>query len=105
PVQQAIAALGMIAQGRKGSAEIARLMLQAAAAAAQSERGELRLYVEAAVQMEWLQRVVGQPGAPIVSAVEMAGELWLQVHQYEDARRAYTYAIEHVGLTARILSG
>ena len=105
PVQQAIAALGMIAQGRPGPAEITRLMLQAAAAAAQSERGELRLYVEAAVQMELIQRVAGQSVAPFVPAVEIAGDLWLLVHQYEDARRAYTYAVEHVGFTARILSG
>jgi cytochrome c-type biogenesis protein CcmH/NrfG len=31
--------------------------------------------------------------------------LWLQVHRYEDARRAYRRAAEHVGMTARVRLG
>ncbi|MBI3049399.1 MAG: protein kinase [Acidobacteria bacterium] len=105
PVRQAIAALEAMAQGRPGSAEIARLTLHAAAAAAQSERDEMSLYLETALEMESLQQVAGLPGAPLVSAAEVAGDLWLQVHRYDDARRAYTEAADRVGATLRILSG
>jgi tetratricopeptide (TPR) repeat protein len=105
PVRQAIAALDSISRGRPGSAAVARLVLQAAAAAAQSELDEMRLYLESAIQMESLQRAAGQPGAPLVSADEIAGDLWLQVHRYEDARRAYSEARERVGVTARVLAG
>jgi tetratricopeptide (TPR) repeat protein len=104
-VRQAIASLEAIAKGRPGTAEIARLVLQAAAAAAQSERDEMRLYLESAIQMERVQRAAGQAGAPLVSVSEAAGDLWLQVHRYEDARRAYEEAVEQVGFTARVLAG
>lgn len=105
PVREAIASLETIAKGRPGSAEIARLMLQAAAAAAQSERDEMRLYLDTAVRMESLQRAAGLPGAPLVTAAETAGDLWLQVHRYDDARQAYADAAERVGSTLRILAG
>ncbi|MBI2189026.1 MAG: hypothetical protein HYU37_18150 [Acidobacteria bacterium] len=65
----------------------------------------MRLYLEAALGMESLQRTTGLPGAPLVSAAEVAGDLWLQVHRYEDARRAYTDAAAQVGPTLRVLSG
>ena len=104
-VNQAIVALDAIAKGRPGSAAVARLVLQAAAAAAQSELDEMRLYLESALPMESLQRAAGQPGAPLVSAAETAGDLWLQVHRYEDARRAYTEAGQRVGATPRVLAG
>lgn len=105
PVQAAIASLEAIAQGRRGSAEIARLVLQAAAAAAQSERDEMRLYLEAAIQMELVQNAAGLPGAPLVSATETAGDLWLRVGRYDDARRSYTEAAERAGSSLRILAG
>jgi hypothetical protein len=105
PVHESLMALMEISRGRPGTAEIARLVLQAAAAAAQSERDEMRLYIESAIQMESLQLAAGQGGAPIVSASELAGDVWLQVYRYEDARRAYTEAAERVGFTLRILSG
>jgi hypothetical protein len=105
PVRGSITALGALSKGQPGEAEIARLVLQAAAAAAQSERDEMRLYIESATQMEVVQRAAGQRGAPLVSAAEVAGDLWLQVSRYEDARAAYTAAAEHVGFTPRILSG
>ena len=104
-VRSAIASLEDLATGRPGSAEIARLTLHAASAAAQSERDEMSLYLETALEMESLQRIAGLPGAPLVAAAEVAGELWLQVHRYEDARRAYTAGAERVGSTLRILSG
>jgi hypothetical protein len=105
PVRQAIAWLEIVANGRPGSAEIARLMLQASAAAAQSEREEMRLYLDTAIRMETLQRAAGMAGAPIIPAAEMAGDFWLQVHRYDEARRAYEEAAEHLGSSLRVLAG
>jgi len=105
PVQGAIESLGTISQGRSGSAEIARLVLQAAAAASQSERDEMRLYLETAMQMEVIQSAAGLPGAPIVSATEVAGDLWLQVDRYEDARQAYADAAYRLGPSLRNMLG
>jgi hypothetical protein len=104
-VRQAIAGLDAISKGRPGAAAVARLVLQAASAAAQSELDEMRLYLESAIQMESLQRAAGQPGAPLVSAGETAGDLWLQLHRYEDARRAYVETRARTGGTARVLAG
>lgn len=104
-VQDAIGALDAIAQSRPGPAAIARLVLHAAAAAAQSERDEMRLYLESAIRMETLQRAASQPGAPVVTATEMAGDLWLQVHRYEEARQAYADAARQAGSTPRVLAG
>jgi len=105
PVHDAITALAEISRGRPGGAEIARLMLHAAAAAAQSEREEMRLYIETATQMELLQQAAGFEGAPLVSAAELAGELWLQVHHYDEAQRAFTEAAARRGANLRILAG
>jgi hypothetical protein len=105
PVLGAIESLGMISQGRGGSAEIARLVLQASAAAAQSERDEMRLYIESAMQMEVIQSAAGLPGAPIVTATEVAGDLWLQVDRYEDARQAYADAADRLGPSLRNMVG
>jgi hypothetical protein len=105
PVRQAITGLEAISNGRPGVAVVARLVLQAASAAAQSEFDEMRLYLESAIQMEALQRAAGQPGAPLVSAAETAGELWFQLHRYDDARRAYVEARAQTGGTARVLAG
>jgi hypothetical protein len=105
PVLGAIESLATISQGRGGSAEIARLVLQAAAAAAQSERDEMRLYIESAMQMEVIQSAAGLPGAPIVTATEVAGDLWLQVDRYEDARQAYADAADRLGPSLRNMVG
>ena len=105
PVNLAVDGLERIAAGRRGTAEIARLLLRAAGAAAQSERDEMRLFLDAALQMEDVQRSAGEPGAPLVSVSEVAGDLWVQVHRYEEARRAYAAAAERVGPTLRVLAG
>jgi hypothetical protein len=52
--------------------------------------------------MEILQLEAGQPGAPAISALEVAGDLWLQVFRYDEAITAYELAAQHVGLTPRI---
>jgi hypothetical protein len=105
PVPGPIESLGTISQGRSGPAEIARLVLQAAAAASQSERDEMRLYLETAMQMKVIQSAAGLPGAPIVSATEVAGDLWLQVNRYEDARQAYADAAYRLGPSLRNMVG
>jgi hypothetical protein len=87
------------------AAEIARVVLQAASAAAQSEREEMGLLLEHALNLEKQVRAAGQPGAPIVSASEVTGDLWLQVHRFEDAHRAYVAASAQVGSTRRITLG
>ena len=102
PVRDAMAALEMLSGGRPGPAEIARLVLVAAAAAAQSEREEMGAYLAHAIDMEMLQVAAGQRGAPGLSALEAAGDLWLQVHRYDDAIRAYQRAAAQFGMTPRI---
>jgi hypothetical protein len=81
-------------------AEIAALLLRAASAAAQSERDEMGLLLEHATDLEQRQRAAGLSGVPVISAYEVAGDLWLQVHRFEDARRAYLTASQQ-GLTTR----
>jgi tetratricopeptide (TPR) repeat protein len=105
PVRAAIAVLEQIGRNRPGPPEIARLVLHAAAAAAQAERDEMRLYLESASRMEGVQEAAGQPGAPIVSATEMAGALWLQVDRYDEARLAYEEAERRLGPVPRISLG
>lgn len=105
PVRQAIDQLRALSRGRPGPAEIARLVLVAAAAAAQSEREEMGAYLTHATDMEVLQLAAGQPGAPGITALEAAGDLWLQVHRYDDAVRAYERAATYLGTTPRIAAG
>jgi hypothetical protein len=47
----------------------------------------------------------GQPGAPAVTAHEVAGDQWLQVQRYDEARQAYLVAAQAVGPTARVVLG
>ena len=104
PVELAIAELESRAR-EVPAAEIARVVLQAAMSAAQSEREEMGLLLEHALSLEAKARSAGLQGAPIVSAFEVAGDLWLQVHRFEDARRAYVTASTQVGSTTRVTLG
>lgn len=104
PVRAAITALDAHA-GEMPAAAIARATLQAARAAAQSERDEMALFLEHALELERRQQAARQPGPPIITAHEVAGDLWLQVHRYEDARRAYIQAAGQIGTTARVTLG
>lgn len=104
PVELAIAELDSRA-GEVSAAQIARVILQAAMAAAQSEREEMALLLEHALGLEGRARSAGSSGAPIVSAFEVAGDLWLQVHRFDDARRAYGTAADQVGSTRRVTLG
>ena len=102
PVMRAVAELE---RGRGIHAEIAAVVLRAAAAAAQSERDELALLIEHAVRLEAVQLEAKQPPLPGVTAHEAAGDLWLQVHGYPESRQAYELAAARLGMTARIREG
>jgi hypothetical protein len=86
-------------------ARLESLVLQAAEAAAQSERESLAFFIDQAVQLESTRLAAGRSPAPYISAHEAAGELWLQVHRYEEARRAFLLAAERIGTTPRITLG
>jgi tetratricopeptide (TPR) repeat protein len=84
---------------------IAIYVLQAAEAAAQSERDSLSVFIEQAVQLESVRLATHLPPVHIISAHEAAGDLWLQVHRYDDARRAYQRAAERIGASRRVTLG
>jgi hypothetical protein len=105
PVNDAIAALEARGAKTPGIPEIARFVLMAASAAAQSERDSLMLLIDHAIRLEAIQLEAGQGGTPGVTAHEAAGDLFLQVHRYEDARMYYRRAAERFGLTPRIRVG
>jgi hypothetical protein len=104
PLMQSIAILEQRG-GTTGPAQIATLVLRAAAAAAQSERDELALMIDYAAQLEDRNLAAGLPGLPMITAHEVAGDLWLQVHRYDDARRAYERAATRIGPTPRVTLG
>ena len=86
-------------------APIAAAVLRAGVAVAQRERGEMMLFIEEAVRLEAIQLEAGQRGLPSVTAHEAAGEFWLELHDYEAARRAYQRAEARMGRTPRIAQG
>ena len=85
--------------------EIAVLLLRAATAAAQNERDEMFAYLSQALQIERARGAKGVPGAPILSAHEVAGELWLDVHRYDDAVAAFRTARGAIGDSPRLTAG
>lgn len=105
PVRRVVGELEAIAGGAPGSADVARAVLLAGMAAAQTERDEMWLWLEQALALEVVQREAGESGAPLLTAHEVAGELWLQVHRYEDARRFFARAAAEVGRTPRVTLG
>jgi hypothetical protein len=104
PVNEAIAELERLTP-RTVTAEIARNVLLASVAAAQNERDQMAIFLAHAKQIESLQLTARQPGAPDLTAHEAAGDLWLRVHRYEDARQAYLDAFKTIGPTPRTLLG
>ena len=104
-VRSAVNALSRRAETGERRWEVASFALRAVAAAAQYERDEMAIYLAEATRIEALLFAALQPGAPLITAHELAGDLWLQVHRFEDARVAYALAAERVGRTARVLLG
>lgn len=86
-------------------AAVARSVLLAAIAAAQSERDDVQLLLGHALELERRLFASGEAGAPGITAHEVAGDLWLQVHRFDAARAAYSAAAELVGTTPRVLLG
>lgn len=105
PVREAIARLDSASKAGSRPAELASLVLQAAASAAQSEREEMAVFLEHALRIESSQLEAGLSSAPIVTAHEAAGDLWLQVHQYARARDAYQSAVKRLGAKPRLTLG
>ena len=111
PVRAAIAAVGeRAALGEV--AEIAGFVLRAAVAAAQSERDEMSVLLAQALQVERGRGARGLGGAPLIAAHEIAGDLWLQVHRFDEAAAAYRvargYAADNGGSAAdspRVIAG
>jgi hypothetical protein len=104
PVEAAIARLEQLAMAGDPEAEVARIVLLAAAAAAQSERGDMQLMLDQATALEG--RLPGaERGLPGITAQEAAGDLWLQVHRFEAARDAYRAAADRLGATPRTMLG
>jgi len=85
--------------------EAASLALRAVAAASQHERGEMGVYLAEATRIEALVLGAGVGGTPFITVHELAGDLWLQVHQFADARAAYARAASLVRRTPRIMLG
>jgi hypothetical protein len=105
PVGDVIAEIDARGGTAPGLPQVARVVLQAARAAAQSERPEMTLLLEHAVGLEALQLEAGEPALPVVTAHEAAGDLWLLVRDYAKARRAYVAAEQRIGTTLRVTLG
>lgn len=104
PVKQAIASLDQIA-ATDPVARAMQLVLRASIPAAQHERPEMALLIEEMLRMEALQLEAKQPPLPVLSAHEAAGYFWLQLHLYDQARRAFDEAARKIGETSHVLIG
>ena len=58
-----------------------------------------------ALQVERARGARGADGAPVLSAHHMAGELWLQVHRYDEAAAAFLVARGVAGDSPRVAVG
>jgi hypothetical protein len=89
PVESAAATLERQARSGSRVAELGWAMLMAAAAAAQSERGDMTVWLEQAASTE-----PSVPAAParVINLAVVTGDLWLQVHRYDLAGAAYRRA-------------
>jgi hypothetical protein len=104
PVMAAIDELTTLAKSNP-RADLLRVTLMAAAAAAQSERDDMSLLLDQARSLELKLVFASGAAAPGVTAHEAAGDLWLQVHRFESARAAYLEAMELTGSSPRISLG
>jgi hypothetical protein len=104
-VTDAIETFGRASAAGDRHAELARVILTAAAAASQSERSDMALLLDHATALERRMLRDGDGAAWGITAHEVAGDLWLQVHRFEAAAAAYTAAAELMGSTPRITLG
>ena len=104
PMKQAITDLETAAAAYP-AVRAMQTVLRAALPAAQHERAEMGLFIEEMLRMESLQLEAQQPPLPVLSAHEAAGQFWLQLHLYEEARRAFERAAQRVGQTPHVMLG
>lgn len=104
-VRSAIHALSRRAEQGNRRWQAASIALRAVASASQQERAETAIYLTEAVRVEGWLLTAGLPGAPLVTVHELAGDLWLQLHQFAEAHTAYVRAASRVGRTPRIKLG
>jgi tetratricopeptide (TPR) repeat protein len=76
------------------SARYAETAIRAAVSAAQEERDELRLFLDHARDLSRQMAVAGAPALWPLPIDELAGELWLEVDFFKEAREAYESAIK-----------
>jgi hypothetical protein len=104
PVQLAVASLDPLA-AKDPVARAMQAVLRTAIPAAQHERPEMELRIEEMLRMESLQLEAKLPPLPVLSAHEVAGYFWLQLHLYDEARHAFDEAARRIGRTPHILLG
>ncbi|HVG71577.1 MAG TPA: hypothetical protein VM819_11735 [Vicinamibacterales bacterium] len=104
PVKQAITELEKDAAAYP-AVRAMQTVLRAALPAAQHERAEMGLFIEEMLRMESIQLEAQQPPLPVLSAHEAAGQFWLQLHLYEEARRAFERAAQRIGPTPHVMLG
>lgn len=104
-VRSAVNALSRRAETAGRRWEAASLAMRAVAAASQYERPEMTVFLAEATRIEALLVTAGLTGAPFISAHELAGDLWMQLHGYAEARVAYLGAARVVGRTGRVRLG
>jgi tetratricopeptide (TPR) repeat protein len=92
-------------QGSQSLAELHRVCVLAATAAAQEERAELGVLLTHATSMVRRPGPARAPTNPIIPAHELAGDLWLQVSRFQDAARAFAIALERHPRRPRSLIG
>jgi hypothetical protein len=80
------------AEGRWSRTEVRRVSVLASIAAAQEERDELTLLLAHANTLDAQLRDVRLEDDHLLPLDELAGDLWLQLHRFEDALRYYRSA-------------
>ena len=104
-MQAAMTDLASRAGGRSGVAEIARLILEAASASIGGAYDAMTVYLGHAVDMAELQLAASQPEAPVVSAFEAAGMMFLRAGRAEAAREQFLRAEVVVGRIPSVIAG
>jgi hypothetical protein len=92
--------------GRQSVAEVARLTVLASVAASEDEREEMKLLLAHALALEDARRPMDPLLDPLILPFhELAGDLWLLVDQYDDARREYDISLRRPPRRAKAVFG
>jgi len=75
-------------------ARYAEVAIRAAVSAAQEERDEMEVFLVHARDLSDTMALIGAPAQWPLPIDEMAGELWLEVDRYKEARDAYQRAVK-----------